>query len=43
MILFILYVNACEKSFFLEILMENVFFSLFFLVISKKGVTFAIG
>ena len=31
------------KNLFLEILMENVFFSLFFLVISKKGVTFAIG
>ncbi len=32
-----------KNLFFLEILMENVFFSLFFLVISKKGVTFAIG
>ena len=27
MILFILYVNACENFFFLEKLMENVFFS----------------
>ncbi len=32
-----------KNLFFLENLMENVFFSLFFWVISKKGVTFAIG